>query len=155
MLLPYVDWMDARNKLARRLAQFVQCALAFILFRWECYLKKNEAEAVAANEGDPIARRQRQADLFKTISQRWRSLSAEDRKYWDDLAKQRKKEHEEMYPWYVYQLTRATKGKKGKTESAAGGNLGGRRMERVIAVIAQSRAAVFAALPAQLAARSA
>ncbi|KAH8101669.1 hypothetical protein DFH11DRAFT_1523470, partial [Phellopilus nigrolimitatus] len=41
--------------------------------------------------------RQRQADLSKMISQQWWSLSAEDRKYWDDLAKQRKKEHEEMY----------------------------------------------------------
>lgn len=28
-----------------------------------------------------------------------------------------------MYPWYVYQSTRATKEKKGKTESAAGGKV--------------------------------
>lgn len=74
----------------------------------------------AANEGDLVACRQCQADLSKTISQQWRLLLAEDRKYWDDLAKQRKKEHV-MYPWYVYQPTRSTKGEKGKTESAAGG----------------------------------
>ncbi|EJD03351.1 uncharacterized protein FOMMEDRAFT_156750 [Fomitiporia mediterranea MF3/22] len=51
-------------------------------------LKKKEVEAVAAAEGDPVTRRQRQADLSKTISNRWCLLSAEERKYWDDLAKQ-------------------------------------------------------------------
>ncbi|EJD03473.1 uncharacterized protein FOMMEDRAFT_85343, partial [Fomitiporia mediterranea MF3/22] len=35
-------------------------------------------------------------DLSKTISQQWRSLFVEKRKYWDELAKQGKKEHEEM-----------------------------------------------------------
>ncbi|KAL5522919.1 hypothetical protein ACEPAF_1186 [Sanghuangporus sanghuang] len=93
---------------------------AFILFRRECCLRKNEAEVAAAQEGDPVTRRQRQADLSKTISQQWRSLSAEERKYWDDLAKQRKKEHEERYPWYVYQPSRSDKKKK-KDESTAGG----------------------------------
>lgn len=39
---------------------------AFILFRREYCLKRNEAEGGAANEGEPIARRQRQADLSKT-----------------------------------------------------------------------------------------
>ena len=72
---------------------------AFILFRRECCLKKNAEEAAAAaaagdqgGEETQTQRRQRQADLSKTISQQWRSLSAEERKYWDDLAKQRKKE---------------------------------------------------------------
>ncbi len=45
-----------------------------------------------------LPKRQRQADLSKTISQQWRSLSKEERKYWDDLAKQKKREHEEMFP---------------------------------------------------------
>ena len=71
---------------------------AFILFRHECCLRKNEAEAAAAAEGDPVAQRQRHADLSEIISQQWHSLSAEERKYWDDLAKQRKKEHEETHP---------------------------------------------------------
>ncbi|KAL5476628.1 RFG1_2 [Sanghuangporus weigelae] len=81
---------------------------AFILFRRECCLRKNENEAEAAGtqEGDPVTRRQRQADLSKTISQQWRSLSAEERRYCGDLAKQRRKEHEEMYPRYDYQPTR-------------------------------------------------
>ncbi|KAI5118146.1 hypothetical protein M0805_008152 [Coniferiporia weirii] len=98
---------------------------AFILFRRDCCLRKNEAEAAAASEGDPVARRQRQADLSKTISQQWRSLSAEDRKQWDDLAKQRKKEHEEMYPSYVYQPSRA-KEKKGGKSSASSSVAGGK-----------------------------
>ena len=37
-------------------------------------------------------------------------------KYWDDLAKQRKKEHEEMYLWYVYQPSRSDRSKKGKKD---------------------------------------
>lgn len=36
--------------------------------------------------------------------------------------KQRKKEHEEMHPWYVYQSMRATK-EKWKPESAADGKV--------------------------------
>ncbi|KLO08427.1 hypothetical protein SCHPADRAFT_835378, partial [Schizopora paradoxa] len=98
---------------------------AFILFRRDCCQRKNMEEAElmakaastatssgASGEGGDNAaalaaaalpKRQRQADLSKTISQQWRSLSKEERKYWDDLAKQRKKEHEEMFPWYVYQ----------------------------------------------------
>ena len=100
---------------------------AFILFRRSCCLKQN-GEGQDAGEGagagvvnstaasitttTAAGRRQRQADLSKTISQLWRSLSPDERKYWDDLAKQRKKEHEEMYPWYVYQPSRSNKEKK-------------------------------------------
>ncbi|EJD00307.1 uncharacterized protein FOMMEDRAFT_91011, partial [Fomitiporia mediterranea MF3/22] len=45
-------------------------------------------------------------DLSKTISYQRHSLFVEERKYWGELAKQRKKEHEEIdeYPWYVYRL---------------------------------------------------
>ncbi|EJC97299.1 uncharacterized protein FOMMEDRAFT_100194, partial [Fomitiporia mediterranea MF3/22] len=35
-------------------------------------------------------------DLSKTISYQRRSLFVEERKYWGELAKQRKKEHKEM-----------------------------------------------------------
>ncbi|EJD05080.1 uncharacterized protein FOMMEDRAFT_81170, partial [Fomitiporia mediterranea MF3/22] len=35
-------------------------------------------------------------DLSKTISYQWGSLFVEERKYWGELAKQRKKEHKEM-----------------------------------------------------------
>ena len=69
---------------------------AFILFRRECCLKKNEAGAAAAAEGDPVAQCQRHADLSKTISRQWHLLFAEECKYWDYLAEQRKKEHEEV-----------------------------------------------------------
>jgi len=51
--------------------------------------------------------------MSKTISKQWRSLSAGDHPHWDELAKQRKREHEAMYPWYVYQPSRS-KEKKGK-----------------------------------------
>ncbi|EJC99138.1 uncharacterized protein FOMMEDRAFT_160704 [Fomitiporia mediterranea MF3/22] len=57
----------------------------------ECRLRKNEAVAVVIAKGNPVAQRQRQADLSKTISNQSRLLSVEECKYWDDLAKQWKK----------------------------------------------------------------
>lgn len=97
---------------------------AFILFRRDCCQKRNADALANGGAEDPNVRRQRQADLSKTISQQWRSLSAEERKHWDDLAKQRKKEHEDMYPWYVYQPSRSKekkgKGKAGEDEGEEG-----------------------------------
>ncbi|TFK39213.1 hypothetical protein BDQ12DRAFT_585194, partial [Crucibulum laeve] len=52
-------------------------------------------------------KKQRQADLSKTISQQWKGLSPEERQYWEQLAKEKKKEHEQMYPNYVYRPQRA------------------------------------------------
>ncbi|KAF9556990.1 hypothetical protein CPC08DRAFT_602682, partial [Agrocybe pediades] len=52
-------------------------------------------------------------DLSKTISQQWKTLSNEERKYWEDLAKSKKLEHEKRYPNYVYRPQRA-KDKDGK-----------------------------------------
>ncbi|EJC99998.1 uncharacterized protein FOMMEDRAFT_92639, partial [Fomitiporia mediterranea MF3/22] len=54
---------------------------AFIRFHHECRLKKNKAEAAAAAEGDYVVQRQCQANLSKTTSQQWHSLSAEERKH--------------------------------------------------------------------------
>jgi len=88
---------------------------AFILFRRKCCEDRNLAQGAGdAGEGDgsaPPTKKQRQADLSKTISQQWKSLSAEERQYWEDLAKEKKKEHEALYPNYVYRPQRV-KGKK-------------------------------------------
>lgn len=73
---------------------------AFILFRRKC------CEERAAEEAEGAARKQRQADLSKTISQQWKGLSAEERQYWERLAKEKKKEHERLYPDYVYRPQR-------------------------------------------------
>ena len=91
---------------------------AFILFR----RKKCEERQAAQEEDDgssgPV-KKQRQADLSKTISQQWKSLPAEERQYWEDLAKEKKKEHEAMYPNYVYrpQRNKDKKTKKGKSRN--------------------------------------
>ena len=67
---------------------------AFILFRRKCCEDRNLALGAGdAGEGDgsaPPTKKQRQADLSKTISQQWKSLSAEERQYWEDLAKEKK-----------------------------------------------------------------
>jgi hypothetical protein len=76
---------------------------AFILFRRKCC---EERAAVAAEDSLDGARKQRQADLSKTISQQWKCLSSEERHYWEELAKEKKKEHERLYPDYVYRPQR-------------------------------------------------
>jgi hypothetical protein len=67
---------------------------AFILFRRKCCEDRNLAQGAGdLGEGDVSAlptKKQRQADLSKTISQQWKSLSPEERQYWEDLAKEKK-----------------------------------------------------------------
>jgi hypothetical protein len=96
---------------------------AFILFRRKCCEDRNGVEGPEDVQGGPAApvKKQRQADLSKLISQQWKSLSQEERQRWEDLAKEKKKEHEQMYPNYVYrpQRSKALKGKKGKGRKAS------------------------------------
>ena len=86
------------------------------MFRRKCCEDRQQANTNEEPE-DPNAapvKKQRQADLSKAISQQWKSLSAEEKQYWEDLAKEKKKEHEQMYPNYVYRPQRTKKTKKGK-----------------------------------------
>jgi hypothetical protein len=78
---------------------------AFILFRRKCCEDRQQAQDDAAVEGP--TKKQRQADLSKTISQQWKGLSTEERQYWEQLAKEKKREHEQMYPNYVYRPQRS------------------------------------------------
>jgi hypothetical protein len=88
---------------------------AFILFRRHCC----EERQAAAEEADTPAKKQRQADLSKTISQQWKSLSVEERQVWEDRAKEKKKEHEQLHPNYVYRPQRSkAKKSKGKFDEA-------------------------------------
>ncbi|KAJ7656768.1 hypothetical protein DFH06DRAFT_1410156 [Mycena polygramma] len=85
---------------------------AFILFRRECALSLSSSSPSAALPGSssaravPPLRKQRQADLSKTISKRWKALSPEERAYWHDLAKEKKYQHEALHPNYVYRPAR-------------------------------------------------
>ncbi|KAH8804258.1 hypothetical protein DL96DRAFT_1631581, partial [Flagelloscypha sp. PMI_526] len=47
-------------------------------------------------------KRPRQADLSKVISQEWKRLSIDERRYWEELAKERKQAHERAFPDYSY-----------------------------------------------------
>lgn len=88
---------------------------AFILFRRRCCEERQQAQEEAAAVEGP-AKKQRQADLSKTISQQWKGLSSEERQYWENLAKEKKKEHEQLYPNYVYRPQRA-KDRDGRSKS--------------------------------------
>ena len=66
---------------------------AFILFRRKCCEDRNLAPGAgdaADTDGSAPTKKQRQADLSKTISQQWKCLSPEERQYWEDLAKEKK-----------------------------------------------------------------
>ncbi|KAH9478177.1 Transcription factor SOX-21 [Psilocybe cubensis] len=88
---------------------------AFILFRRKCCEDRQAAQDEEAASKGP-AKKQRQADLSKTISQQWKSLSPEERKEWENLAKNKKLEHEKRYPNYVYRPQRA-KDKDGRPKN--------------------------------------
>lgn len=97
---------------------------AFILFRRKCCEDRNSAlGAGEAGEGGDKAstptKKQRQADLSKAISREWKALTAEERQYWEELAKEKKKEHEQLHPNYVYRPQRV-KGKKAATLKGKG-----------------------------------
>ncbi|KAF7797305.1 hypothetical protein EIP86_008500 [Pleurotus ostreatoroseus] len=87
---------------------------AFILFRRKCCEDRQQALEEGEEGASAPVKKQRQADLSKMISQQWKGLSQEERQYWEDLAKEKKKEHEQMYPNYVYRPQRVKKSKKGK-----------------------------------------
>ncbi|KAF7366302.1 Repressor ROX1 [Mycena sanguinolenta] len=51
-------------------------------------------------------KKQRQADLSKTISAQWKALPPEERAKWEELAREKKREHEALHPGYVYRPQR-------------------------------------------------
>jgi hypothetical protein len=81
---------------------------AFILFRKDAVQKIRLANA----EPPPSAgkcekgKRQRQADMSKSISQMWKALSREERAVWEEKAAKIKREHESKHPEYRYQPSR-------------------------------------------------
>ncbi|KAF8201869.1 hypothetical protein K438DRAFT_590981 [Mycena galopus ATCC 62051] len=56
---------------------------------------------VEPGTGGAAGKTQRQAYLSKTISQQWIALSPEERAKWEELAKEKKQEHEKLHPGYV------------------------------------------------------
>lgn len=85
---------------------------AFILFRRKCCEERQAEEEAAKADG---AKKPRQADLSKTISQMWKGLPSQERQKWEAMAKEKKKEHEQLYPNYVYRPQRS-KDKDGKNK---------------------------------------
>ncbi|KAL1741187.1 hypothetical protein HDZ31DRAFT_67181 [Schizophyllum fasciatum] len=87
---------------------------AFILFRRKCVEERQRDSA-----GAPLPKKQRQADLSKTISAQWKALSTDERQYWEALAREKKREHEQQYPGYVYRPQRVPKRKTLERRRAA------------------------------------
>ncbi|KIK67877.1 hypothetical protein GYMLUDRAFT_68896 [Collybiopsis luxurians FD-317 M1] len=89
---------------------------SFILFRRKWCKDHLQQTREKATHNHP-AKKQRQADLSKIISFEWKSLSDEERKYWDDLADAKKREHQQMYPNYVYRPQRTARDQDGKARN--------------------------------------
>ncbi|KAJ4479370.1 hypothetical protein J3R30DRAFT_2752760 [Lentinula aciculospora] len=88
---------------------------AFILFRRKCCEDHQQAEEEGTGRhGHP--KKQRQADLSKSISRQWKALSAEDRRHWENQAKEKKLVHQQMYPDYVY-LPKRVRDQDGKARN--------------------------------------
>jgi hypothetical protein len=85
---------------------------AFILFRKQCCEERQQEDLKAGLKDQPV-KKQRQADLSKMISMKWKELTSEERKIWEDKAKKKKQEHEEKYPNYVFRPMRKSD-KEGK-----------------------------------------
>ncbi|KAJ6468261.1 hypothetical protein C8R45DRAFT_464983 [Mycena sanguinolenta] len=104
---------------------------AFILFRRKCCgdraLSLASSSAPSSDASGPsfadspalAGKKQRQADLSKTISQQWRALSPEERSKWEELAKEKKREHEALHPNYVYRPQRSNKNRANASSSSS------------------------------------
>ncbi|KAJ7610475.1 hypothetical protein FB45DRAFT_1121579 [Roridomyces roridus] len=91
---------------------------AFILFRrmWSKDQRDASPSSPASHSpGGPPQKKPRQADLSKTISQKWKTLPPEERAYWEELAREKKREHEMRHPDYVYRPQRRNKNNAGST----------------------------------------
>ncbi|KAJ7745531.1 hypothetical protein DFH07DRAFT_15187 [Mycena maculata] len=111
---------------------------AFILFRRKCCedrafglpsLSTSAASGPSSADSPSLAtnaaaKKPRQADLSKTISQQWKALSPEERAHWEALAKVKKREHETLHPSYVYRPQRRP------NASAAAGSLSSTTTQR-------------------------
>lgn len=81
---------------------------AFILFRQHMHqLLFPRDKAVL----DSLGSFKTNSQVSREIGKRWRELSAEDKKYWQDLASCEKERHRQKYPDYKY-VPRKVKGSK-------------------------------------------
>lgn len=84
---------------------------AFILFRqhWHQKVFNQEKEKIITETNDSTSKLgsfKANSLASRDIGRRWRLLSASDKQYWLDLAKQEKEEHKKKYPDYKYLPTR-------------------------------------------------
>ncbi|KAF7324621.1 Repressor ROX1 [Mycena kentingensis (nom. inval.)] len=89
---------------------------AFILFRRQCCSAPSSSADGPTSAVVSTGKRARQADLSKTISAQWRALPPDERAKWEALAAEKKREHAEKHPNYVYRPQR-----KGSATTAAAG----------------------------------
>jgi hypothetical protein len=105
---------------------------AFILFRKDAVQKIRLANAepprTTSGKGEK-GKRQRQADMSKSISHLWKSLSREERAIWEEMAAKIKREHEAKHPEYRYQPSRP--GTSSLRKGAAAKRVASARRKRV------------------------
>ena len=66
------------------------------------FRKKMCEEEQYAEESAGVTKKLRQADLSKKISQKWKTLTLNEKEYWKALEQAKKAWHDALYPNYVY-----------------------------------------------------
>lgn len=93
---------------------------AFILFRSHCCAPESQGEDAPEPPGTAHARHLASLQLSNSqhvsviVSQVWKTLSAEDKAYWEEKARLAKEEHQRLHPDYRYRPKQRPKGSKGR-----------------------------------------
>ena len=92
---------------------------AFILFRSHCCAPESQGDDAPEPPGTAHARHLASLQLSNSqhvsviVSQVWKTLSAEDKAYWEEKARLAKEEHQRLHPDYRYRPKQRPKGSKG------------------------------------------
>lgn len=98
---------------------------AFILFRSHCCAPETQGDDAPEPPGTAHARHLASLQLSNSqhvsviVSQVWKTLSAEDKAYWEEKARLAKEEHQRLHPDYRYrpkQRPKASKGRQNPTD---------------------------------------
>ncbi|KAG0655066.1 hypothetical protein C6P46_001256 [Rhodotorula mucilaginosa] len=93
---------------------------AFILFRSHCCAPEPQGADAPEPPGTAHARHLASLQLSNSqhvsviVSQVWKTLSAEDKAYWEEKARLAKEEHQRLHPDYRYRPKQRPKGAKGR-----------------------------------------
>ena len=83
---------------------------AFIVFCRQCHEERQLTQKeVATSAGGCPTKKWHRADLSEATNQQWKALTPDEQLYFEELRREKKKEHEQMCPNCVYGLQRSSR----------------------------------------------